>query len=134
MEGGYLSDAAAQATQNASNFVAEGFITWLIDPDGAFRLKGFTQTIDRYGENQGMQEGGVGLYYGESFNTFKELGRSIRRRFVNPERQAERRKQREAKRAERDSLRSITSVVDTTTNRDSLAIIEQRKRTSKSKK
>ncbi len=133
VEGGYLSDAAAQATQNASNFVAEGFITWLIDPDGAFRLKGFTQTIDRYGENQGMQEGGIGLYYGESFNTFKELGRSIRRRFVNPERQAERRKQREAKRAERDSLQSITTVTDTTTKSDSLAIIDQRKRT-KSKK
>ena len=105
VEGGYLSDAAKQATQNASNFVAEGFITWLIDPDGAFRLKGFTQTIDRYGENQGMQESGVGLYYGESFNTFKDLGRSIRSRFVNPERQQRRRERRETKRtAKLDSL------------------------------
>lgn len=98
VEGGYLSDAAAQATQNASNFVAEGFITWLIDPDGAFRLKGFTQTIDRYGENQGLQESGIGLYYGESFNTFKELGQSIRRRFSNPERKKRRQERREAKR------------------------------------
>lgn len=97
VEGGYLSDASRQASQNASNFVAEGFITWLIDPDGAFRLKGFTQTIDRYGENQGLQESGVGVYYAESFNTFKELGRSIRRRFTNPERQQKRKERREAK-------------------------------------
>ncbi len=109
VEGGYLSDASRQASQNASNFVAEGFITWLIDPDGAFRLKGFTQTIDRYGENQGLQESGVGIYYAESFNTFKELGRSIRRRFSSPERQQRRRERHEAKRGEsRDSLKQDT--------------------------
>ena len=128
VEGGYLSDAAKQASQNASNFVAEGFIAWLIDPDGVFRLKGFTQTIDRYGENQGMQEGGVGLYYGESFNTFKELGRSIRSRFVNAERRDERRKRREAK---RDSLEALKhNEQDTIYDQDSL----NGKRRSKSAK
>jgi hypothetical protein len=81
VEGGYLSDASRQATQRASNFVGEAFITWLIDVDGTFRFRGFTQTIDRYGENQGMQEAGIGLYYGESFNTFRELGKSIKYRF-----------------------------------------------------
>jgi hypothetical protein len=81
VEGRYLSDASLQATQKASNFVGEAFITWLIDSDGTFRFKGFTQTIDRYGENQGMQESGVGLYYGESFNTFKELRQSLKYRF-----------------------------------------------------
>jgi hypothetical protein len=121
VEGGYLSDAASQATQNASNFVAEGFITWLIDPDGAFRLKGFTQTIDRYGENQGMQESGIGLYYGESFNTFGELGRSIRSRFVNPERQQRRRERRETKRrAKLDSLVLEQRSEDTIIKNDSL--------------
>jgi hypothetical protein len=118
VEGGNLSDAAAQATQNASNFVAEGFITWLIDPDGAFRLKGFTQTIDRYGENQGMQESGIGLYYGESFNTFADLGRSIRNRFTNTERQQRRRERREAKRQKRDS------VPDNETARDTISFDE----------
>ncbi len=113
VEGGYLSDAASRATQNASNFVAEGFITWLIDPDGAFRLKGFTQTIDRYGENQGMQESGIGFYYGESFNTFKDLGRSIRNHFTSPERKQRRRERREAKRQKRDSLPSIELSQDT---------------------
>ena len=81
LEGGYLSDASAQAMQKASNFVGEAFITWLIDPEGVLRFRGFTQTIDRYGENQGMQESGIGLYYNESFNTFAELMQSLRKRF-----------------------------------------------------
>ena len=83
LEGGYLSDASAQAMQKASNFVGEAFITWLIDPEGVLRFKGFTQTIDRYGENQGMQESGIGLYYNESFNTFAELKQSLKQRFGN---------------------------------------------------
>ena len=111
VEGGYLSDAAMQA--RASNFVGEAFITWLIDPDGAFRLKGFTQTIDRYGENQGLQESGVGVYYAESFNTFKEFGRSIRRRFTNPERQQKRKERREAKQGvSQDSVKLDTTEHD----------------------
>ena len=83
LEGGYLSDASIQAMQKASNFVGEAFITWLIDPEGTFKLKAFTQTIDRYGENQGMQESGIGLYYNESFNTFAELRQSLKNRFGN---------------------------------------------------
>jgi hypothetical protein len=81
LEGGYLSDASAQAMQKASNFVGEAFITWLIDPEGVMRFRGFTQTIDRYGENQGLQESGIGFYYDESFNTFAELMQSLRKRF-----------------------------------------------------
>lgn len=81
LEGGYLSDASAQAMQKASNFVGEAFITWLIDPEGVMRFRGFTQTIDRYGENQGMQESGIGFYYNESFNTFAELLQSVKNRF-----------------------------------------------------
>ena len=81
LEGGYLSDASAQAMQKASNFVGEAFITWLIDPEGVMRFRGFTQTIDRYGENQGMQESGIGFYYNESFNTFAELRESLKNRF-----------------------------------------------------
>lgn len=104
LEGGYLSDVSAQTTENASNFVGEAFVTYLIDPDGSFRFRGFTQTIDRYGENQGMQETGVGLYYSESFNTFKDLAASIKRRVINPERAAERQKIR-AERKERKAAR-----------------------------
>ena len=105
VEGGYLSDASMRASQKASNFVGEAFITWLIDPDGAFRLKGFTQTIDRYGENQGMQESGIGVYYSESFNTFRELGKSLKTRFTpDSVARAERRIKRQIK---RDSIREM---------------------------
>ena len=102
VEGGYLSDEALQAAEKASNFVGEAFITWLIDPDGAFRLRGFTQTIDRYGENQGMQESGIGVYYSESFNSFKDLGESLKNRFKRDSvARAEHRLQRDSVRAER---------------------------------
>ena len=99
VEGGYLSDESLQATERASNFVGEAFITWLIDSDGAFRLKGFTQTIDRYGENQGMQEAGLGVYYSESFNTFGDLWHSLKQRFSSEARK-QRRQERQMRRAE----------------------------------
>ena len=112
VEGGYLSDEALAATEKVSNFVGEAFITWLIDPDGAFRLKGFTQTIDRYGENQGMQESGVGVYYSESFNTFTELGRSLKARFTpDSAARVERRQERETKRQERKERREAKAYV-----------------------
>ena len=117
VEGGYLSDVSIQSAENASNFVAEGFITWLIDPEGTFKFKGFTQTIDRYGENQGMQESGVGLYYSESFNTFGEWARSIRQRVesnenrkARREKREERRKERAEKRASKDNSSDVESV------------------------
>ena len=106
-EGGYLSDASVQMRQNASNFVGEAFITWLIDADGTFRLRGFTQTIDRYGENQGMQESGVGLYYQESFNSFKDLGQSLRKRFTRKNKPATK----ERKRAHKGSKSNNAEVV-----------------------
>ena len=115
LEGGYLSDASSQATEKASNFVGEAFITWLIDPDGTFRFRGFTQTIDRYGENQGMQESGIGLYYNESFNTFRALGKSLKNRFAHrdslgriitrEEHRELKRNEREVRRTRRDSLK-----------------------------
>ncbi len=113
VEGGYLSDASVQSRQNPSNFVGEAFITWLIDPDGTLRFRGFTQTIDRYGENQGMQETGVGLYMGESFNTFKEFGQSLRlyhqnnkiRRAMRKEQRAESREVTREERAEAKSAK-----------------------------
>ena len=101
LEGNYLVDDAAKVSKNASNLMGEAYITWLIDKGGNFRFRGFTQTIDRYDENQGLQETGIGFYYSENFNTFRELGESIRNRFSS-----EKRKRRRAeRRAERESVR-----------------------------
>ncbi|MFI3280598.1 MAG: hypothetical protein R3Y44_01360 [Rikenellaceae bacterium] len=81
VEGNYLADNKTMDDSNFSNFMVEAYITWLIDKAGTLRLKGFTQTIDRYDENQGLQETGIGIYYSESFDTFKELKRKIADRF-----------------------------------------------------
>ncbi len=84
VEGNYTSDSQTTVDDDAdptSNFTGEAYITWLIDRSGALRLKGFTQTIDRFDENQGLQETGVGIYYRESFNNFQDLRERIKARF-----------------------------------------------------
>ncbi len=52
-----------------------GSLTLLLDKAGDFILKGFSRTIDRFDENQGLQENGVGLYYRRSFDKFGDLWR-----------------------------------------------------------
>ncbi len=82
LEGNYQADnKAAIDDSDLSNFMGEAYITWLIDKAGSLRLKGFTQTIDRYDENQGLQETGVGIYFSESFDNFRDLKRKIADRF-----------------------------------------------------
>ena len=82
VEGNYLADNKTAINQkSASNFMGEAYITWLIDKAGTLKLKGFTQTIDDYDENQGMQETGVGVYYQESFDKWKDLPSQIKERF-----------------------------------------------------
>lgn len=52
-----------------------GAITLLLDKSGDFYLRGFSRTIDRFDENQGLQENGVGLYFKRSFNRLSDLWR-----------------------------------------------------------
>jgi hypothetical protein len=70
----------------------------MIDRSGNLRLKVFTQTIDRFDENQGLQETGIGIYYKEDFNNFKDLRQRIKARFTNKERRARREARRAARR------------------------------------
>lgn len=56
-----------------------GALTLLLDDSGNFYLKGFSRTIDRFDENQGLQENGLGLYYKRSFNHFSDLWRKKKR-------------------------------------------------------
>ena len=93
VEGNYLVDNKMSANSNMSNFMGEAYLTWLIDRAGNLKLKGFTQTIDRFDENQGLQETGVGIYYKEDFDNWADLKRRIRDRFMS-------RKRREALEAE----------------------------------
>ena len=67
--------------QGTSNLTGDFYLTWLIDRAGNLRTKAFTRTIDRFDENQGLQESGIGIYYKEDFNSFKDILRNIRERF-----------------------------------------------------
>ena len=88
VEGNYLMDNKMSANSNMSNFMGEAYLTWLIDRAGNLKLKGFTQTIDRFDENQGLQETGIGIYYKEDFDNWADLKRRIRDRFMSRKRRA----------------------------------------------
>ncbi len=111
-EGNYLIDnKQAVNAGTMSNFMGEAYITYLIDRGGSLRLKAFTQTIDRFDENQGLQETGIGIYYKEDFNNFRDLRRRVRERFINKERQ-ERRQARLSAAAERTERDEVYDVYD----------------------
>ena len=82
VEGNYLVDRSMAVNQNASNLMGEAYLTWLIDRAGNLRLKGFTHTIDRFDENQGLQETGIGIYYKQSFDNFKDLKQRVKENFA----------------------------------------------------
>ena len=73
----------------SSNFTGEAYVTWLIDRAGVLRLKGFTHTIDRFDENQGLQETGIGIYFKEDFNNNRDLARRLKHRFKREQRNKE---------------------------------------------
>ena len=80
VEGNYIVDRT-QVVNATSNFTGEAYLTWLIDRAGTLRLKGFTHTIDRFDENQGLQETGIGIYFKEDFNNAKDLRHRLKNRF-----------------------------------------------------
>ncbi|MCM1151559.1 MAG: translocation/assembly module TamB domain-containing protein [Alistipes sp.] len=102
IEGNYLIDNKQAVDNNAlSNFMGEAYVTYLIDRAGTLKLKAFTQTIDRFDENQGLQETGIGVYYKEDFNNFRDFRQRVRERFTNKKRQARRAARRAAKEQEK---------------------------------
>jgi hypothetical protein len=80
VEGNYLVDKS-QVVNATSSFTGEAYVTWLIDQAGTLRLKGFTHTIDRFDENQGLQETGLGIYFKEDFENAKDLKARLSSRF-----------------------------------------------------
>ena len=101
VEGNYLIDNKQAVNSSMSNFMGEAYITYLIDRAGTLKLKAFTQTIDRFDENQGLQETGIGIYFKEDFNNLRDLRHRIRERFTNKKRKARRIARRTARAAEK---------------------------------
>jgi hypothetical protein len=108
LEGNYMVDNKMAANGHMSNFMGEAYITWLIDQAGSLKLKGFTQTIDRFDENQGLQETGLGIYYKEDFNNWNDLKRRVKERFMS--RRKREQMQAEAREAEERALREADSL------------------------
>lgn len=107
VEGNYIADRT-QMVNAASNFTGEAYVTWLIDRAGTLRLKGFTHTIDRFDENQGLQETGLGIYYKEDFNNARDFRERVKARFRprTPEERAEEQKKRDEARRKRQLYRA----------------------------
>ena len=102
MEGNYDTGNNPTMTgdKSVSNFTGDFYLTWLIDRMGSLKAKAFTRTIDRFDENQGLQESGVGIYYKEDFNSFKDIIHNIRERFSGKRRKAKKEQQRREAEAE----------------------------------
>lgn len=101
VEGNYLIDNKQAVNNSMSNFMGEAYITYLIDRAGTLKLKAFTQTIDRFDENQGLQETGIGVYFKEDFDNLRDLRQRIKERFTNKKRKARRLARRTARAAEK---------------------------------
>ncbi len=107
LEGNYMLDDRMSVGQNqVSNFMGEASVTWLLDHAGTFRLRGFTHTIDRFDENQGLQQTGIGISAKIDFNkvrdiipNLKALARERRERREERKRQRERERERQQERS-----------------------------------
>lgn len=97
VEGNYLMDNKQAVNSSMSNFMGEAYVTYLIDRSGSLKLKAFTQTIDRFDENQGLQETGIGIYYKEDFDNLRDLFKRVKERFKRKEGKAKRNRKREAR-------------------------------------
>ena len=87
----YSTDKRANNLTNTS-WTGDATLSLLLDPVGNVRLRAFTRTIDRFDENQGMQETGLGLTYRENFDNFKDLKRIFKERFANLRKRREERR------------------------------------------
>ena len=108
VEGNYIVDKAQVVNAN-SNFTGEAYLTWLIDRAGVLRLKGFTHTIDRFDENQGLQETGIGIYFKEDFNNAKDLRQRLKNRFKREKKSVQQQGQAEHSNKKREKKRKTNN-------------------------
>lgn len=112
---------AYQVTNNPLS--VDGYLTWVLNKSGSLKVKGFTRTIDRFDESQGLQDNGVGVYYRQEFQSLRDLQERYRRwrasvqanRRERQERRAEKRAVKHPAPAAVDSVESVKSVKSTGT-------------------
>lgn len=77
--GGNYNTGNNPTTTGRNPFSGDANLTWTINKAGTLKLKGFTRVIDRFDETQGLQESGVGVYFRQDFQNFKDLQRRYNR-------------------------------------------------------
>ncbi len=117
LEGNYMLDDRMSVGQNqVSNFMGEASVTWLLDHAGTFRLRGFTHTIDRFDENQGLQQTGIGISAKIDFNKVRDIIPNLKalareRRERREERKRQRERQQERSREQRTADRTAAQQI-----------------------
>lgn len=99
VDGSY--DTGNNVTQTANTLTGDATLTLNLDRAGNLKARAFTRTVDRYDENQGLQESGLGITYKENFDNFRHLREIFRERFAFRRRREARRAARAAGEAER---------------------------------
>lgn len=91
--------------RTARSLTGDVTLSLLLDEVGNFKVKAFTRTIDRFDENQGLQESGVGLSYRQNFNSFSDLVQNFRERIERiRQRKATKRMQKAARKGDNTSV------------------------------
>ncbi|MEG0601440.1 MAG: translocation/assembly module TamB domain-containing protein [Mucinivorans sp.] len=63
-------------------FTFDAYLTWNINKKRTLKLRGFTRTVDRFDETQGLQESGIGVYFRQDFKDLPDLKTRLRKSFT----------------------------------------------------
>lgn len=71
--GNYDVNRNAAVNASANPLSVDANLTWVLNKSGSLKVKGFTRTIDRFDESQGLQDNGVGIAYRQEFQNLRDL-------------------------------------------------------------
>lgn len=70
-----------KASTRQNSVSGDATLSLILDRSGNLRVQAFTRTIEDFNPNQGTQESGIGIFYRENFNSFKDLVQLFKDRF-----------------------------------------------------
>lgn len=70
-----------KASTRQNSVSGDATLSLILDRSGNLRVQAFTRTIEDFQPNQGTQESGIGIFYRENFNSFKDLVQLFKDRF-----------------------------------------------------
>ncbi len=81
-----------KASTRQNSISGDATLSLILDRSGDLRVQAFTRTIEDFNPNQGTQESGVGVFYREDFDSFRDLVQIFKDRFARIARHRARRK------------------------------------------